>query len=92
MLSQVEEEHSAILGRLEARLGDGDQVVEGWQVPGDQVTREVVEGGQVPGDQVTREVGQVRRRLVQGRLASVDSDVGRQGGARLCLHPPLQAV
>ena len=26
MLSQVEEEHSAILGRLEARLGDGDQV------------------------------------------------------------------
>merc|ERR1719319_1720916 len=65
------------LGRLEARLGDGDQVVE---------------VGQVPGDQVTREVGQVRRRLVQGRLASVDSDVGRQGGARLCLHPPLQAV
>ena len=71
-------------------------MVEVGQVPGDQVTREVGQVGwtrnmsRVKNTCLAYHDRQVRRRLVQGRLASVDSDVGRQGGARLCLHPPLQ--
>ena len=66
--------------------------MEVGQVPGDQVTREVGQVGwtrnmsRVKNTCLAYHDRQVRRRLVQGRLASVDSDVGRQGGARLsCL-------
>ena len=64
-------------------------------MPGDQVTREVGQVGwtrnmfHVKNTCLAYHDRQVRRRLVQGRLASVDSDVGRQGtfGVSTQTHP-----